>query len=625
MKRLFFVLCALLTISTAVADSRSLEKPIHNNADAVIEVTIGVLAYEGKQHAKIRWQPTADYLSSHIPGHRFQVLPLTHVEFENEINKGKLDFILTNPGHYVRIEVAHGATRIATFMAKFHDQILTHFSSVIFTRSDSDISRLVDFKGRTLAAVSEEAFGGYQLAQKALQEHNIDIRNDVTMQWLGFPHADVVTAVLTGRADAGTVRSGTLEEMAAQGKLELSQLRIIAQQHTGDFPLLHSVDLYPEWPFAKLPETDGALAKQVAIALFNMQQGDDAARKSAGAGWTIPLDYTPVHDVFRYLKIEPYLPAALDLAKFWQAYRHWIVVVIILFFISLLALLRLYRTNQKLQSAQQALHNHQTQLEEVVALRTEELHQSNQALQQEVASHIRSEQTLNEGCETLHSLYSIFLRNDLDRKQRLHSIVDLLRQHLGTEFALLSSFQGDQFITCASSPANTPISTPLSKQLSQQALQNNQLFTQENDSHWYKYVACPIYVAGDLHCLFEFATSHQYYQENGIDKNSLSSELSLRILNLLSQWVGNETLLLEKEKLTSDRHNEIRVRFRNISPREYDVLKLLVQGESSKTMAKILNISTKTIELHRANILHKTKSKSSTELVQLAVLSNILE
>ncbi len=203
--------------------------------------------------------------------------------------------------------------------------------------------------------------------------------------------------------------------------------------------------------------------------------------------------------------------------------------------------------------------------------------------------------------------------------------MDLLRQHLGTEFALLSSFQEGQFTTCASSPANTPLSTPLSEVLSQQALQSNQIFTHDNDSHWYKYVACPIYVAGELHCLFEFATSHQYYEENGLDKDSLSSKLSLRILNLLSQWVGNETLILEKEKLTSDRHNEISARFSKISPREYDVLKLLVQGESSKTMAKVLNISTKTIELHRANILHKTKSKSSTELVQLAVLSNILE
>ena len=611
----------IFSVFVMITSTRADDRAIGDTVD----VAIGVLAYNGKQQAIERWQPTADYLSRHIPGYRFQIIPLTHIAFEHEINKGKLDFILTNPGHYVRMEVAFGATRIATFIARFHDQILTQFSSVIFTRSDSDITTLEDFSGHTLAAVSKQAFGGFQLAQKALLEHNVDVYKDLTLQWLGFPHADVVSAVLSGKADAGTVRSGTLEKMAVQGKLKLSQLHIIAQKETKDFPFLHSVKLYPEWPLAKLPDTDGALAKQVAIALFEMRPDDDAALKSAGAGWTIPLDYTPIHEVFRYLQIEPYLPAELDLSKFWLAYRQWILAITTLFIISLLALFRLYRTNHKLQTAQQALHDHQAQLEEIVKLRTEELHQSNQALQQEIASHIKSEQTLNEGSETLQTLYSIFLRNDLDRQQRLHSIVDLVRQHLGTEFALLSSFQDDQFRACASSPANTSLSTPLSTSLSHKAIQHNQIFTDENDSHWYRYIACPIYVAGEPHCLFEFATTHQYHQENGYDKNGLSSELSIRILNLISQWVGNETLILEKEKLSSERYSDIKARFDKISPREYDVLNLLVQGESSKAMARTLDISIKTIELHRANLLHKTRSKSSTELVQLTVLSNILE
>jgi len=617
-----FTLTVVFILMTASVDNVN----ANNTALAVnVDVAIGVLAYNGKPQAMRRWQPTADYLSKHIPGYQFQIMPLTHIEFENEINKGNLDFILTNPGHYVRIEVAFGATRIATFIARFHDYILTKFSSVIFTRSDSDITTLEEMKGHTLAAVSKQAFGGFQLAQKALQAHHVDVYKDVTLQWLGFPHADVVTAVLSGKADAGIVRSGTLEKMAEMGKLELSQLRIIAQKKNKNFPLLHSVDLYPEWPLAKLPDTNDTLAKQVAIALFEMPADDSAALKSAGAGWTIPLDYTPIHDVFRTLQIEPYLPAELDPLKFWQTYRQWIVATIILFIISLLALLRLHRTNQKLHATQGGIHDHQVQLETIVKQRTEELHQSNLALQQEVASHIKAEQTLNEGCETLQTLYSVFLRDDLNRQQRLHSIVDLVRQHLGTEFALLSSFQDSQFKACASSPANAPLTTPLSMPLSQQAIQNKKIFSHENDAHWFRYIASPIYVAGELHCLLEFATSSQYHAENGLDKNGLSSELSIRILNLISQWVGNETQILEKEKLSSDRYSEIRSRFSKISPREYDVLNLLVQGESSKAMARTLNISIKTIELHRANLLHKTESKSSTELVQLAVLSNILE
>ncbi len=105
-------------------------------------VSIGVLAHNGKPQPVSRWQPIADYLSQYIPGQQFQVVPLTHQEFEHSINKGGLDFLLTNSGHYVRIEMAFGATRIATFKAGFEDQALTQFSSVLFAPKDSNLTGL---------------------------------------------------------------------------------------------------------------------------------------------------------------------------------------------------------------------------------------------------------------------------------------------------------------------------------------------------------------------------------------------------------------------------------------------------------------------------------------------------
>lgn len=81
--------------------------------------------------------------------------------------------------------------------------------------------------------------------------------------------------------------------------------------------------------------------------------------------------------------------------------------------------------------------------------------------------------------------------------------------------------------------------------------------------------------------------------------------------------------MADREKQAQDQHQDIKKRFADISPREREVLKLLVQSESTKSMARMLNISTKTIELHRANLLRKTGAKSSIELVKLAVLSGV--
>lgn len=52
-----------------------------------------------------------------------------------------------------------------------------------------------------------------------------------------------------------------------------------------------------------------------------------------------------------------------------------------------------------------------------------------------------------------------------------------------------------------------------------------------------------------------------------------------------------------------------------ISAREIDVLRLLAKGQSSKQMATELNIAVKTIDNHRQNLLRKTNTKSTGELV----------
>ncbi|MFK5986494.1 MAG: PhnD/SsuA/transferrin family substrate-binding protein [Pseudomonadota bacterium] len=589
------------------------------------KIAIGVLAYNGAERALERWQPTADYLSQKIPSHQFHIEALTHEKFEHVIHKDKLSFILTNPGHYVRLEVDYGITRIATFLSKSDKQTLKQFSAVIFTRADSGIQHLEQLKGHSFAAVIEEAFGGFQLAQEALLNHGIDALEDMRVIWLGFPHIDIVSAVLSGKADVGTVRSGIIEKMAARGLLKMSDIRVLDQKKDDSFPYLRSFGLFPEWPIAKLPNTDIALAKQVAISLMQMQESDEAAIKSVGAGWTIPLNYTAVHNVLRHLEVEPYIPQPLSFTQIVQGYGHWLFIIMLLFLLSITALLRFIRANKKLQVTQLALHKHQGQLEEAVQQRTDELHQANLNLQGEILSHVKAEKILNHGCEALQVLYSIFLRDDLTRQQRMNSIVDSVRQYLDVEVAVLSHYHAGEFEVCCTSPSNAVVLAPLSSSLAMHAITNKQIYQKEQITDWQNYIACPVFIKGELHCLFEFATSSQYYDKSSQDKENISSELSLKLLNLISQWVGHEMVLLESEEREKNKYFDIQQRFATISNREKEVLALLVQGESTKSMARILTISTKTIEMHRASLLHKTAAKSSTELVQLAVLSGITQ
>jgi FixJ family two-component response regulator len=68
-------------------------------------------------------------------------------------------------------------------------------------------------------------------------------------------------------------------------------------------------------------------------------------------------------------------------------------------------------------------------------------------------------------------------------------------------------------------------------------------------------------------------------------------------------------------------HSQIEARLALLTPREQEVMTMLVDGDSSKTIADKLHISTRTVEDHRANILKKLRVPSVVVLV--GVLSKI--
>ena len=59
--------------------------------------------------------------------------------------------------------------------------------------------------------------------------------------------------------------------------------------------------------------------------------------------------------------------------------------------------------------------------------------------------------------------------------------------------------------------------------------------------------------------------------------------------------------------------------------REREIVQLLAEGKSCKEVATSLNISVKTAETHRANIMGKLKIHSVSELVRYAVRNKIVE
>lgn len=286
------------------------------------EVRVGVLAFQGAERALRTWEPTAAHLGRAVAGHEFILVPHDLEGISRAVAGGEVDFVITNPGNYVDLESRFGITRLATVESDRGGSPTAAVGSTVIARADRGEAReLADLRGRILAAVSPEAFGGYQVLWRELAALGLDPAEDLApLRWTGFPMERVAWMVRDGGADAGVLRACLLEELVAEGKAAADEFRVVGLRREPGLPCAVSSRLYPDWPFAKLPGTGHALAKQVAAALLSMPPAE-------GQAWTAPQDYTQVHALMQDLAIGPYLHLRdrPDLAELARRHWHWLV------------------------------------------------------------------------------------------------------------------------------------------------------------------------------------------------------------------------------------------------------------------------------------------------------------
>lgn len=349
----------------------------------VEQVKIGVLAKRGAVKTLERWSETAKYLSNSIPEHEFTIIPLDFNEIDDAVIAGDVDFILVNSGIYVQLERKYNVSRIATLKNRVGSEALSIFGGVIFTRSDrNDINTIEDIKGKRLSAVDETSLGGFQMAWREMNSYGLNPYKDVAALKFTGTHDKVVYDVLEGNTDIGTVRTDTLERMSEEGRVEITEIKVLNRNgEKQDFNYLHSTQLYPEWPFARLMGTPDNISESVAIALMNMPADSPAAESSQTMGWTIPLNYQPVHQLFIELGLPPYERKPVSWKKFIT--ENLLAVALILggLFITTLYAFVLVRINRRLNYATTGLKAARDELEVRVKRRTLELEEKEQELE----------------------------------------------------------------------------------------------------------------------------------------------------------------------------------------------------------------------------------------------------
>src|SRR5512138_3187466 len=95
--------------------------------------------------------------------------------------------------------------------------------------------------------------------------------------------------------------------------------------------------------------------------------------------------------------------------------------------------------------------------------------------------------------------------------------------------------------------------------------------------------------------------------------------------SLLVAMVESGLRRAEPEARNEALTREIAVRVESLSPRERQVMDGLVAGLSNKAIAREYDISPRTIEVYRANVMTKMQAGSLSELVRLAMRAGTLK
>lgn len=87
------------------------------------------------------------------------------------------------------------------------------------------------------------------------------------------------------------------------------------------------------------------------------------------------------------------------------------------------------------------------------------------------------------------------------------------------------------------------------------------------------------------------------------------------IRGALMQQAGDEQVQAERR--------QVRDRMATLSPREREVMEGLVAGQANKAIAFDLDISARTVEVYRANVMMKMQAKTLSELVRMVTIARL--
>ena len=228
---------------------------------------VGFLAVRGESQARSTWEPTLMALNEALPYHQFSGRYLTQTELDKALNNDELDFLVTNPAHFM-LSRGRLLSWLASYLDPRYGQARASVAGTLLVRADSKIVEPEQLRGQLVGAVQDEAFGGYLLVAEQLRRQGV-FMDDIKLHFSGYPIDALMYLLRDGAVSAAMVPSCLLEDMTAEGLINSAYFRALMQEE--DSHCARSTPLYPGWSFASVGNPDEPILRVVTQALLSLE------------------------------------------------------------------------------------------------------------------------------------------------------------------------------------------------------------------------------------------------------------------------------------------------------------------------------------------------------------------
>ncbi|KAG7344748.1 family 3 adenylate cyclase [Nitzschia inconspicua] len=281
-----------------------------------------------RQHEKVFGEYLTETAGKRFdPPIKFEVASFYFDTLLDAINNEDVDFFYSNPGIYSCVGTERGASALVTSIThiEVRNQVfdLDVYAGVIATRAgNEEINTIADLKDKIIGAGAIVDLMGGQMQFYEMVKNGLSYVNDPKQVIFMKDQANVVQGILSGRIDAGFIRTNQIELTKDEdgNYLSIDLFKVIDPKvhvlESGElFPFLHSTDVFPEWPFTALSTVPMDVAFEVQWALLEFNKHADVGKLLAECGSRCSDSSQTLQDLFPDIDLCYTTPALAQLAQ----------------------------------------------------------------------------------------------------------------------------------------------------------------------------------------------------------------------------------------------------------------------------------------------------------------------